>query len=112
MEAKVSKSIQQPDCEQQISFCMKMWPKRTTGRLQPREGTFLAACCDKANIKHHKVCDTSNSRLGKRARDREVLRWFRQGGRRKLLNVTSKESKTRESESSRDTHSQVQSSGR
>ena len=40
-----------------------------------------------ANIKHYKVKDTSNSREGKRAREREVLRWFRETARQHILDV-------------------------
>lgn len=96
MGAKLTKGIgdltplelvirEQPNHEQQIRLCMKKWHKRTTGRLQwPREGTFMAAYCDEveANIKHYKAKDISNSALAKRAREREVLRWFRQEGQR------------------------------
>lgn len=78
---------EQPDHEHQIRLCMKKWHKRTTGRLQwPREGTFMAAYCDEveANIKDHKAGDISNTRLVKKAREREVLRWFRQEGQRQV----------------------------
>lgn len=99
MGAKVAKAIgaltplelvirEQPDHEQQIRLCMKKWHKRTTGRFQwPREGTFIAAYCDEveANLKHHQAKDTTNSALAKRAREREVLRWFRQEGQRQVM---------------------------
>lgn len=61
---------------------------RNYGHLKwPQEGTFLSACCDEvvANIKHRKFCDTSSSRPERERREREVLRWFRQEGRRQLL---------------------------
>ncbi|CAK6964818.1 uncharacterized protein LOC124463065 [Scomber scombrus] len=80
----------QPDHEKQIRLCMKKWHKRTSGTLQwPMEGTFEAARCNEieANIKHHKAKNTSSSREGKRAREREVLRWFRQAARRHVLDI-------------------------
>ena len=80
----------QPDHEKQIRHCMEKWHNRTSGRLQwPMEGTFEAACCNEveANIKHYKAKDTSSIREGKRAREREVLRWFRQAAQKHVLNI-------------------------
>lgn len=59
------------------------------------EGTF-EACCNgveanvrhyKAKVIHYKAKDTSSIREGKRARVREVLRWFGQAAQRHVLNV-------------------------
>eukprot|EP00064_Thunnus_orientalis_P023754 superscaffoldBa00009313_g24013 len=69
---------------------MKTWHKRTTGILQwPEKGTFDVACCKEveANIKHYKAKETSNSREGKRAREREVLRWFRDTAKQHILDI-------------------------
>ena len=39
----------------------------------------MAICGEiEANIKHYKTKDTSNSREGKRAIERDILRWFKQ----------------------------------
>lgn len=117
MGAKVTKGIgaltplelirEQPDHEQQIRLCMKKWHKRTPGRLQwPREGTFMTAYCDEveAIIKHHKAGDISNSRLAKRAREREVLRWFRQEGQRQIMNAAQMPVRNVGQNSSREKH--------
>ncbi|KAG8012449.1 hypothetical protein GBF38_020211 [Nibea albiflora] len=80
----------QPDHEKQIQSCVRKWHRRTTGKLQwPEDGTFVAAFCNEveASIKHYKAKDTSSGREAKRASEREVLRWFRQEGRRQILDV-------------------------
>lgn len=79
---------QHPDFVKQIKNCMIKWHRRTSGKLQwPERGTFDAACCREveANIKHYKANDTSNSREGKRARERGVLGWFRETAKQHIL---------------------------
>ncbi|KAM3622627.1 uncharacterized protein V6R79_001318 [Siganus canaliculatus] len=74
-----------PDHKKRIQKYMNKWHKRTTGKLKwPREGTFDSKCCDEVltNIKHYKGNDYSDRREGKRAKQREVLEWFRQAGLR------------------------------
>ncbi len=48
----------------------------------PQEGIFEGKCCNEveAMIKHYKAKYTSDNREGKRAKEREVLGWFRQEG--------------------------------
>lgn len=84
---------------------MKRWHKRTsTGQQWPVDGTFDMACCEEveANIKHHKASDTSDRRIGKRQKEKEVLAWFTQEGTnyrqtikelRKIVNAQTEEAK-------------------
>lgn len=77
-----------PDHEQEIRLCMKKWHKRGTGKLKwPREGIFMAEYFAEveASIKQHKAGDNSKKALAKRARERQVLRWFSQEGQRQAM---------------------------
>lgn len=69
-----------PEAKKRIQSCMKKWHDRTSGLRQwPLIGSFEKAWLDEVenNIKHYKAKDTSKTREGKRAIEREVLMWFR-----------------------------------
>lgn len=68
-----------PEHKKIILKCMKKWNKRTaTGVQWPVDGTFDRSCCDElsANIKHHKASVNTDSRVGKRHKEKEVLSGF------------------------------------
>ncbi|KAL7402182.1 hypothetical protein ABVT39_010986 [Epinephelus coioides] len=84
---------QHPGQRNRIQCCVTKWHKRTSGKNRwPKDGTFNLACCDEveSELRHIEAKDTKASykKKNKRAKEREVLGWFRQvGGSKQMVQV-------------------------
>ncbi|KAL7382642.1 hypothetical protein ABVT39_025623 [Epinephelus coioides] len=83
---------QHPSRAKRIQRCVAKWHKRTSGKNRwPMDGTFNLACCDEveSELRHVEARDTKESYKlkNKRAKEREVLGWFRQTGTRIMVQL-------------------------
>ncbi|KAL7381532.1 hypothetical protein ABVT39_007391 [Epinephelus coioides] len=83
---------QHPSRAKRIQRCVAKWHKRTSGKNRwPMDGTFNLACCDEveSELRHIEARDTKASYKlkNKRAKEREVLGWFRQTGTRIMVQL-------------------------
>ncbi|KAL7375428.1 hypothetical protein ABVT39_017142 [Epinephelus coioides] len=86
---------QHPTRAKRIRRCVTKWHKRTSGRHRwPMTGTFNLACCDEveSELRHIEARDTKASYAlkNKRAKEREVLGWFKQTGARIMVQMEEK----------------------
>ncbi|KAL7384070.1 hypothetical protein ABVT39_023561 [Epinephelus coioides] len=95
---------QHPSRVKRIQRCVSKWHKRTSGKNRwPMEGTFNLACCDEveSELRHIEARDTKASckKKNKRAKEREVLGWFRQaGGRKQIVQLEEKKKEHQDQE--------------
>ncbi|KAL7406637.1 hypothetical protein ABVT39_023737 [Epinephelus coioides] len=83
---------QHPSRAKRIQRCVAKWHKRTSGKNRwPMDGTFNLACCDEveSELRHVEARDTKASYKlkNKRAKEREVLGWFKQTGTRIMVQL-------------------------